>query len=376
MNPLLKLHEFGQSYWLDNLSRKMIESGELKNRITEQGLRGMTSNPKIFENAISKSDAYDDQIRDIGAAGYTTKKIFEELAVKDVQDACDLFKPVFEESEGVDGFVSLEVSPYLARHTEETRKEARRLFKKVNRANCYIKIPGTSEGIEAIEDMLYEGVNINITLLFSVLRYQEVAEAYIMAMERRLAEGKDISKVRSVASFFLSRIDVLVDQLLQHRILPPEYGKSFPKAENLFGTTGIASAKIAYQSFKKIFHGDRWKKLADKGAKVQRPLWASTSTKNPKYSDVMYIEPLIGPNTVNTMPDETIAAFADHGKAAEDTVEQDVHKSRIQLEHLAEVGIDLAYITQQLEDEGIQKFIDPFDALMKTIDENVKQLTQ
>lgn len=376
MNPLLMLHEYGQSYWLDNLSRKMIESGELKDRITNHGLRGMTSNPKIFDNAISKSDAYDIQIKQLSGKKGSAKEIFEELAVKDVQDACDLFRPVFEESDGVDGFVSLEVSPYLARHTEETKQEARRLFKKVNRPNCYIKIPGTGEGLQAIEDMLYEGVNVNITLLFSIMRYEEVTHAYIHALERRVKEGKDITGIRSVASFFLSRIDVLVDQLLQHRMLPPAYGKSFPKAENLLGTIGIASARVAYQSFNRIFGEDRWKKLVALGAKVQRPLWASTSTKNPKYSDVMYVEPLIGPDTVNTMPEETIAAFADHGNVEEDTVEKKVHESRIQLDQLAEVGIDLEYITQQLEDEGIQKFIDPFDALIKTIEENVKNLSR
>ncbi len=368
MNPLLKLIDYGQSYWLDNLSRTMIESGELKKKISEEGLRGMTSNPKIFDQAISKSDAYDGRIKDLVKEGKSVNEIYEALVIKDVQDACDLFRPVYDESDGLDGFVSLEVSPYLARHTEATMEEVRRFFSRVDRPNCFIKIPGTGEGLPAIEQMLYEGINVNITLLFSVGRYEEVARAYVRAMDKRLAEGKDISGVSSVASFFLSRIDVLTDQLLLHRILPDERGKGTAKAEQLLGEIAIASAKIAYQSFKQIFSGDRWKELADKGARVQRPLWASTSTKNPKYSDVMYVEPLIGEYTVNTMPEETIDAFADHGKVEPNTVEQDLDEAQKKLKLLDEVGINLGYVTQQLEDEGIQKFIDPFNDLMDTLE--------
>ncbi|MBN2366165.1 MAG: transaldolase [Calditrichaeota bacterium] len=372
MNPILKLIDYGQSYWLDNLSRHMIKTGALKKRITEEGLRGMTSNPNIFDKAISNSDAYDDQIRELVKQKKSVDQIYEALVVKDVQDACDLFRPVYDESNGLDGYVSLEVSPYLARHTERTMDEARRLFSKVNRPNCLIKIPGTVEGLAAIEQMLYEGININITLLFSIKRYEEVAEAYMRAMERRFSEGKNLSDITSVASFFLSRIDVLTDKLLHHRILPEDRGKGNTRAEQLLGKAAIASAKLAYQSFKKIFSGDRWEKLADNGARLQRPLWASTSTKNPKYSDVMYVEPLIAENTVNTMPEETIDAFADHGQIAPNTVEEDLDESRKHLKMLDEVGINLDYVTQQLEDEGIQKFIDPFRALLKTIEDAIK----
>ena len=369
MNPLLQLIDHGQSYWIDNLSRHMIVSGELKKRVTEQGLRGITSNPSIFDKAITKSDDYDAQIKELTKAGKNVKEIYDALTVKDLQDACDILKPVFDESDGLDGFVSLEVSPYLARHTTETMDEARRLFKAVNRPNCLIKIPGTKEGVPAIEQMLYEGVNINITLLFSIQSYEKVARAYTKAMERRLKENKKIDTVASVASFFISRIDVLVDELLQHRIIPGEDAQKYKKASDLLGTAGIASGKIAYQSFKKIFSGPNWENLEKAGARVQRPLWASTSTKNPNYSDVMYVEPFIGQHTVNTMPEQTIAAFADHGKIVPNSVEEDLEAARTNFGQLADLGIDIDYVTQRLEDEGIQKFIEPYDALLKNLEE-------
>lgn len=374
MNPLLRLFDFGQSYWIDNLSRKMIVSGELKRRIDQEGLRGMTSNPSIFNKAISKSNDYDDHIRQLLQRGYDTIKIFEELAVKDVQDACDLFRPIYKESQGVDGYVSLEVSPYLARHTQGTIEEARRLFKMVNRPNCFIKIPGTVEGLPAIEQMLYEGVNVNVTLLFSVERYEAVAKTYIKALERRLVEGKDLVSVASVASFFVSRMDVLVDQLLSHRLLPgdPKNNSSLP--QQLMGKIAVANAKMAYQSFKKIFQTPRWKKLQKKGARVQRPLWASTSTKTPGYSDVMYVEPLIGEHTVNTMPEETISAFADHGKLQSQAVEKNIAEARHALRSLKKLGIPLEYVTWQLENEGIQKFIEPFNELLKSINAKKQEL--
>jgi transaldolase len=374
MNPLLKLIDFGQSYWIDNLTRKLIQSGELKRRITEEGLRGMTSNPAIFNKAISKSSDYDEQIRQLLRSGYDTVKIFETLAIKDVQDACDLFRPVYDKSQGVDGFVSLEVSPYLARHTQATIEEARRLFKAVNRPNCFIKIPGTQEGLAAIEQMLYEGVNINITLLFAVERYEAVAKTYIKALERRAAEEKDLTRIASVASFFVSRMDVLVDQLLSHYLLPGDPAKESSLPNRLMGKIAVANAKLAYQSFKKIFNTPRWKKLEKKGARVQRPLWASTSTKTPGYSDVMYVEPLIGENTVNTMPEDTITAFADHGLLQARAVEQNLTEARDYLHSLKEMGIQLDFVTQQLENEGIQKFIDPFSELMKSIHAKQKEL--
>jgi transaldolase len=274
-----------------------------------------------------------------------------------------LLRPVFDESKGVDGFVSLEVSPYLAHDTERTMQETRRLFNAVDRPNVFIKIPGTAAGVNAIEEMLYEGININITLLFSVERYEAVAKAYLTALERRLVQSKPIDNVASVASFFLSRIDILVDQLLQHRM-----GQENGPARALIGKVAVANAKLAYQSFKKIFSSSRWQKLEGKGgARVQRPLWASTSTKNPQYSDVCYVEPLIGPHTVNTMPEETIAAFAHHGRVKKNTVEENVVEAAQTIAELERLGIDFSCVAWQLENEGVQKFIDPFAELMKTI---------
>jgi transaldolase len=346
------------------LTREIIQSGALKRRVVDEGLRGVTSNPAIFNKAISKSSDYDAQIEEHAHGEVPIEEIYERLVLQDIQDACDVLRPVFDDSNGIDGFVSLEVSPYLAHDTEATMQEARRLFKRVARPNVFIKIPGTAAGLPAIEEMLYEGVNINITLLFSVERYEEVAKAYLRALERRVVEDKAIQNVASVASFFLSRIDVLVDQLLQHRI---PSGTKNSKAESLLGKTAVANAKLAYQSFKRIFSGERWKKLEDKGARVQRPLWASTSTKNPHYSDVCYVEPLIGPNTVNTMPEETIAAFADHGRVKKNAVEDDLSGAAQLMADLERVGIDFKCVAWQLENEGVQKFIDPFAELMKTI---------
>jgi transaldolase len=371
MNSLLELIQCGQSYWMDNLTRGMIESGALNKRIIGEGLRGITSNPAIFNKAISKSSDYDRQIQALARRKMPVTDIYEELAIDDIQRACDLLGQVFNQSQGVDGFVSLEVSPYLAHETQGTMEEARRLFKKVNRPNVLIKIPGTSAGLFAIEEMLYEGVNINITLLFSVERYESVAKAYLTALERRIAEGKPVTNVASVASFFLSRIDVLVDQLLQHRIPP---GTKNGLAQALIGKVAVANAKLAYQSFKKIFSTSSWEKLEAKGARVQRPLWASTSTKNPQYRDVCYVEPLIGPHTVNTMPEETIAAFADHGHVKKYTVEEGVMEAARTMADLESVGIDFRCVTWQLENEGVQKFIDPFAELMKTVSQKRERL--
>lgn len=374
MNRLTKLIEYGQSYWLDNLTRGKIHSGELEDRVKNQGLRGITSNPKIFMKAITESDDYDEQIQHLAEQRHSPGEIYEKLVVQDVQDACDVLKPLYDETDGLDGYVSLEVSPYLAHDTEGTIEEARRLFDEVDRPNCFIKIPGTLAGIPAIEQMLYEGVNINITLLFSIQRYREVANAYIRAMERRASEGQPLKNVASVASFFLSRIDVLVDELLHHRLVPGSKSDKATQVEALLGNVAIASAKVAYQAFKEIFGSARWKLLAEKGARVQRPLWASTSTKNPEYSDVRYVDALIGPHTVNTLPDKTIEAFADHGTLEENAVEADLEDSYLQLERLSEVGIDLGHVTQRLTDEGIQKFISPFDKLLDTIEESAGKL--
>ncbi|MCI0458167.1 MAG: transaldolase [Gemmataceae bacterium] len=369
MNPLLQLIRYGQSYWMDNLTRGLIHSGELQERVTEQGLRGVTSNPAIFNKAIGGSHDYDAQIEQLTAAGLTVAAIYERLVVTDIQDACDILRPVHDASDGVDGFVSLEVSPHLAHDTEGTMEEVRRLFRAVNRPNVFIKIPGTPAGVPAIEQMLYEGININITLLFSVRAYEAVAHAYLRALERRLAEGKPVQHVASVASFFLSRIDVLVDQLLRHRIRPEGTQGPEPRPEQLLGKVAVANAKLAYQSFKTIFSGPRWQALAEKGARVQRPLWASTGTKDPAYSDVRYVEPLIGPQTVNTMPGETIRAVADRGVVAPNTIEADLEEAHQVFRDLKTIGVDFDCVAWQLQNEGVQKFLDPFDELMQTLTE-------
>jgi transaldolase len=370
MNPLVQLMECGQSYWLDNLTRAMIMSGDLKRRVSEEGLRGVTSNPAIFHKAIAGSEDYDAQIRELAAAGKDVAEIYERLVVTDVRDACDVLRPVYDASQGVDGFVSLEVSPHLAHDTEGTMLEARRLFQAVRRPNLLIKIPGTLEGIPAVEEMLYEGMNINITLLFAIGRYEAVAEAYMRAFERRLAQGKGVDRVASVASFFLSRIDVLTDELLGELMKK----KANPSAERLLGRFANANAKLAYQSFKGMVAGKRWRGLEERGARVQRLLWASTSTKNPRYSDVYYVEPLVGAHTVNTMPNETIAAFADHGRVVKDAVESGVDEARQVLADLRKLGIDPDRVTDQLLREGVQKFIEPFDKLLGTLAEKRRKI--
>jgi transaldolase len=369
MNNLIDLLDYGQSYWLDNLTREKINNGEIEKRVTEQGLRGITSNPSIFNKAFTSGNEYDEQIETLAKEGKSAQEIYEALTVKDVQDACDILKPIYDQSKGIDGFVSLEVSPYLARDTEGSMNEARRLYKSVNRANCYIKIPGTKEGVPAIEQMLYEGVNINITLLFSIDNYEEVTFAYLRALRRRLAEGKSIVNTVSVASFFLSRIDVLCDQLLHHYIIPSSSEEKNKEVSDLLGKTGIASAKVAYQHFKEIFNGREWDEIKEKGAHVQRLLWASTSTKNPKYSDVLYVNSLIGADTVNTLTEETISAFADHGTLEKDTIEEGLNDAVQVFSKLNAIGIDINFITQQLENEGIQKFIDAYDKLIVGLNE-------
>lgn len=376
MNPLLELINYGQSYWLDNLTRSMIENGALQALVDEQGLRGVTTNPAIFNKAISGSDAYDAQIAQLASAGSTIQEIYEQLVVTDVQSACDILRSVYDASDGVDGFVSLEVSPYLAHDTEGTKHEARRLFEAVNRPNVMIKIPGTPAGLPAIRDMLYEGININVTLLFSVVEYEAVAEAYIEALERRVVEGLAIDRVASVASFFLSRIDVLVDQTLGHRIQPSTSESVEPRSHDLLGQVAIASAKLAYQSFKSLFESPRWQSLASHAPRVQRPLWASTSTKNPLYCDVYYVEPLIGQHTVNTLPDETIDAFSDHGHIQADSIECDIEAAHKIMHNLEQVGVDLKAATRYLLDDGVQKFIEPFDVLMRTLAAKQQSMTR
>lgn len=373
MEKFNKLLEYGQSYWLDNLSREIISNGELKKRIEQEGLRGITSNPSIFQKALATGNLYDEQIAKLAAEGMSKEEIYETVAVKDIQDACDLMRPVYDLSDGLDGYVSLEVSPYLACDTEGTKVEARRLFKAVNRPNVFIKIPGTLEGVPAIEEMLYEGININVTLLFSIESYEAVAKAYINALDRRAKEGKPIDKIASVASFFLSRIDVMIDEKLHKEIIPALSGTKEILADNLLGEVAIASAKIAYRNYKQLFSGETWNNLAGKGARVQRLLWASTSNKTKGYRDTRYVEPLIGMNTVNTMPEETIEAFKDHGKVLKDTIEKEVDEAMNIFLELNQVGIQLDEITDQLVAEGIEKFNKPFDQLLGSIQEKINK---
>ncbi len=360
MNALFELSDFGQSYWLDNLSREMIRSGELSRRVEQQGLRGVTSNPAIFHKAISAGDQYDDEIARLVAAGASIPDIYEQLVVSDITEACDALRPVFDETDGLDGYVSLEVSPRLIHDTDRSVEEGRRLWRAVGRPNLMIKIPGTPAGIPAIEELLFEGINVNVTLLFDVPAYDEVARAYVRALTRR-AEAGQPPAVASVASFFLSRIDVLVDGLIGHRI-DAEPGPSGPAA--LLGHAGIASAKLAYQSFQQHFSGPTWTELAESGARVQRLLWASTSSKNPLYDAVRYVEPLIGRDTVNTMPESTIEAFSLSGSAIPDTIEAGVDDAAAVFERLDAAGIDMVAVARQLVDEGAEKFIAPFDALL------------
>jgi transaldolase len=374
MNPLLQLLQCGQSYWLDNLTRGKIVGGELQQRVRAQGLRGVTSNPAIVHKAIAGSRDYDAQIEQLVRDGCAIHDIYEQLIVADVQQACAILRPVYEATDGADGFVSLEVSPHLAYDTAATVQEVRRLWQAVDRPNLMVKIPGTPAGLPAIEQMLYEGHNINITLLFAVADYEAVTHAYIRALQRRVHDGQPVHHVASVASFFLSRIDVLVDQLLSQRIRPGAASDRTPRAEHLFGQVAIANAKLAYQSFKRIFSGEAWRALAAHGARVQRPLWASTSAKDPLYDDVRYVEPLIGPSTVNTLPEETIAAFADHGVVEANTVKADLERAQQTMRHLAAIGIRLDYVTWQLQHEGVQKFSEPFDRLMQTLAEKRQAL--
>ncbi|AFY71795.1 transaldolase [Thalassoporum mexicanum PCC 7367] len=373
-NHLLELRDHGQSVWLDNLSRSIIQSGELAEMIENQGIRGITSNPAIFQKAIAGNEVYDEAILAGIKAGKSANEIYESLAFKDIQDAADLLKPIYEASGGQDGYVSIEVSPKLARDTTGTIAEALRFSEAVDRPNVMIKIPGTAEGFPAIERVTAEGIPVNVTLLFAVEDYEKSAWAYIKGLESRVAQGKDISKVTSVASFFLSRIDVLVDQKLEDLLAQTSDEAEKTTINSLMGKVAIANAKIAYQTYKDIYASDRWQALLAKGANEQRLLWASTSTKNPTYSDVMYVDNLVGDHTVNTMPPETIAACIDHCDI-EDRIEINVEQAEEVVATVQKLGIDLNQVMKQLEDEGIEKFIKPFDSLMGSLEEKMQQLT-
>jgi len=356
MNNLQQIHDLGQSIWLDSFDRKLMDSGELQKLIDEDSLCGITSNPSIFEKAISSSADYDDDVKKLASEGKNNEEIFFGFAASDIQRATDILKPVYDKAHGTDGFVSLEVSPHLANDTEGTIKQARELWKTVGRENVMIKIPGTKEGLAAIRQCISEGINVNITLLFGLPRYKEVTEAYISGLEDRLKNNQPIDHIASVASFFLSRIDVLLDPILKEK-----------KLDNLVGEIAIASAKKAYEIYKEVFFSDRFRNLEKKGAKKQKVLWASTSSKDPSFSDVKYVEALIGPNTINTLPMEALDAFRDHGKA-QDHLENNLMKATQQLQQLDDNGINIDDITQQLEEEGVQKFNKAYDQLLDAID--------
>ena len=364
MTKLHELADFGQALWLDYIRRSFIEQGDLGD-LVESGLRGVTSNPSIFEKAIAGSNDYDEALRELSDKYESPQKIYEALAIRDIQMAADVLRPVYDETGGDDGYVSLEVSPELAHDTEGTIEEVRRLFQAVDRPNVMIKVPATAEGIPAVQTLIGEGINVNVTLMFSLEQYDQVAEAYIAGLEELDASGGDVGQVASVASFFVSRIDVKVDRMLDE--------VDDRAADRLKGTIGIANAKMAYQRFKATFEKERWERLEEKGARLQRVLWASTSTKDPSYSDTLYPDNLIGPHTVNTLPPATLNAFRDHGTVAL-TLETQLVTERARLEQLADLGIDLDEVTDQLLEEGVEKFRKPFTDLMDSIAEKVERL--
>ena len=363
MNPLEKLSTFGQSPWLDDLRRSLVTEGGLQ-RLIDDGLRGLTSNPAIFEAAIAKSSDYDDAIRQLAQDGKSVEEIYRTLTVEDVQGACDLFRPLYDETGGADGFVSYEVSPKLANDTDGTIQEARELWRVIDRPNVMIKVPATQEGLPAIRQLISEGVNVNVTLIFGLPRYKLVAQAYIDGLQDRLAQGGSVEQVASVASFFLSRVDSLLDPKLED--VQQEGGERGERAESLLGKVAVASAKMAYVAYKEIFGGDDFAKLSAEGAKPQRLLWASTSTKNPSYSEDKYVEPLIGDPTVNTMAQKTLDYYRESGEPAA-TLEQGADEADKTLTTLESLGISIDEATQQLEDEGVEKFVTPFGSLMDTL---------
>ena len=369
-NPLKTLGTLGQSIWLDYIRRDLIVSGELRRLIKEDGLRGMTSNPSIFEKAIAGSHDYDRDIRAMKLDGKGVKEIYEAISQRDVQSAADEFRPLYDKTEGGDGYVSLEVNPHLAHDTGGTLEEARRLWAALSRPNVLIKVPATAEGLPVIRQLISEGINVNVTLLFGIPRYRQVVEAYLAGVEARVAQAKPVKTVASVASFFVSRIDALVDPLLEKLIA--RGGDHGSLAKMMHGRVAIASAKGAYHIYREMFESVRFRKLAEKGALTQRLLWASTSTKNPEYSDVKYVESLIGPNTVDTAPVETLDDYRDHGEP-KDRIEQDVVESSRMLDRLPELGINIDKETQQLEDEGVEKFSKSFDKLMATLEKAVQK---
>ena len=365
-SPLGLLSRERQSVWLDYIHRTMLKNGELKSLIEARGVRGVTSNPTIFEQAIGKGDAYDDGIAALGGQGLDTEAAFEAVALDDIRAACDLFLPIYEMTQGNDGFVSMEVSPRLAHDSEGTLRDARRLWQAIGRPNAMIKIPGTAEGLPAITAALADGININVTLLFSVGMYERVIDAYLSGLERRMAKGESLDHVRSVASFFVSRVDTETDKRLEALNKPAQ-------TKPLLGTAAVANAKLAYAAYVKHFEGRRFRDLMAKGGAVQRPLWASTGTKNPAFSDTKYVDELIGPDTVNTMPPATLEAFADHGLVAR-TVDKDVEQARRQLAAIEAAGVKLDDVTDFLVGDGVKKFADSYTSLLGAVEQKRAKL--
>jgi transaldolase / glucose-6-phosphate isomerase len=373
-NPLKDLLNYGQSVWLDYIRRNLFTSGELKRLIEEDGLRGMTSNPAIFEKAIAGSDDYADLLQSLAAKpGLDATARYEILAIRDIQDAADLLRPVYESSKRRDGYVSLEVSPYLARQTEATIAEARRLWKTVQRENVMIKVPGTAEGIPAFQQLTSEGINVNVTLLFSQEVYERVADAYIAGLEQLAARGGDVGKIASVASFFISRIDSSVDSIVEARLKQSQFKdpREQEQLKSLLGKVAVANGKQTYQRYLKIIGGSRWKALAAKGAQTQRVLWASTSTKNPNYCDVLYVEELIGRDTVNTIPPATFDAFRDHGRTRASLTE-DLDSANKTIATVAKLGISMKKVTDKLTDDGVRLFAEAFDKLLGVVAKSFK----
>jgi len=371
-NPLQRLTELGQSIWYDYIRRDLYQGPELRRLIVEDALRGMTSNPTIFQQAIAATDLYDEDIRRLGEQGGSPAAIFEALEVEDVSRAADAFRPVYETSQGEDGFVSIEVGPHLALDTEATIVEARRLWKACDRPNVMVKIPGTEAGVPAIRQCLGEGININITLLFSIDRYRLVMAAYLEALEARVAAGEPVDRLRSVASFFVSRVDTNVDKKLD--AVAADTGRPEPQrqlARDLRGKTAIANARLAYRAYKEVFSGERFAQLRTKGASRQRPLWASTSTKDPAYPDLYYVEALVAPCSVDTMPRETFEAYKDHGNPRV-RIGDDLDRAQLVLAGLAQLGIDESEVYRELEEEGVRKFADSYDKLLEAVERKEK----
>ena len=371
-NPLKDLLNYGQSVWLDYIRRDLFTSGELKRLIEEDGLRGMTSNPAIFEKAIAGSADYTDLLQSLAArTDLDAKGRYEILAIRDIQDAADSLRPVYESSKRRDGYVSLEVSPYLARNTPDTIEEARRLWKAVGRENVMIKVPGTAEGIPAFQQLISEGINVNVTLLFSQEVYERVAAAYIAGLEQLAARGGDVSKIASVASFFISRIDSSIDSIVEARLKKSKDPREQEQLKSLLGKVAVANGKQTYQRYLRIVSDKRWKALAAKGAQTQRVLWASTSTKNPNYCDILYAEELIGADTVNTIPPATFDAFRDHGRPRASLTE-DLDSANKTMETVAKLGISMKEVTDKLTDDGVRLFAEAFDKLLEALEKRSK----